>query len=584
MGSKVLVTTRNEEVAKTPNTPENGIHRLGVLSDEACWLLLQRIALCGRSEGDCAQYKDVGMKIVHKCKGLPLAAKTLGGLLCGKNSLEEWENVLHSETWELEKIEVELFPHLLLSYNELSPSLKRCFSYCAVFPKDTHIKVEEVIRRWMALGYLGSDIGSGGGDMELRGRQYFDNLAMRSLFQDFEKDENDGEKIMSFKLHDIVHDFSQYLRNNSVEAGTKTKTSCQACSPQLVSQVKEYRSCLKWKRDSRKKTICSELYNLQTLLLRYCNLQGIPRGIGNLINLRHLDLSHNQSLEELPMKIWNLINLRHLDLSWNKSIKELPREIGNLINLRHLDLSWNKSLKELPESICDLRELQTLNIELCDSIPSLPQGIHHLVKLKHLHNYGTDSIKQFPQGLAHLTCLRALRIFRVGKDMGRLGWLKNLNRLRSLELRISLNGGLENTDVEDAREGELRNKEYLQTLDIFFEKMRGKDEVEDCVRIDAIDALQPHPNLQILSISWFKGSRLPGWIASPVNQVKYIRLSDFDNLLSLPPLGILPCLEEIEIISMHELRQWDVNFLESPQQQSQSQGTPIVLLMCTFPS
>ncbi|GFP95098.1 putative disease resistance protein rga1 [Phtheirospermum japonicum] len=521
MGSKVLVTTRKEKVAKTLDTPENGIHRLGVLSDEACWLLLQRIALCGRSEGDCAQYKDIGMKIVDKCKGLPLAAKTLGSLLRCKNGLEEWENLLRSETWELkEVIEVELFPHLLLSYNELSPSLKRCFSYCAIFPKDTNIKVEEVIRQWMALGYLGSDIGSGGGDMELRGRQYFDNLAMRSLFQDFEKDENDGEQIMYFKLHDIVHDFARYLRNIGVEAGTKKKTSCQACSPQLVSQVKEYRSCFKWTRDS---PICVCLSSLRVLNLQDSGIPQLPREIGNLINLRHLNLSDNESL------------------------KELPGEIENLINLRHLDLSRNRSLRKLPESICGLRELQTLNIDHSRSIPGLPQGIHRLVNLKHLHNVYTDFIEQFPQGLAHLTCLRTLSEFRVGKNVGRLGLLKNLNRLTgSLELRIS------SIDVEDAWEGELRNKEYLQNLTISFDY--DIDEVEDCVWMDVIDALQPHPNLQELIIWDFKGSRLPGWIASPINQVKFIRLSRADHSSSLPPLGKLPCLEKIEIYKMDELR------------------------------
>ncbi|GFP94630.1 putative disease resistance rpp13-like protein 1 [Phtheirospermum japonicum] len=376
-------------------------------------------------------------------------------------------------------------------------------------------------------------------------------------------------------------------------------------------------------------TICSELYNLQTLLLSNCNLQEIPRGIGNLINLRHLDLSENESLKELPREIgnlinlrhldlnsnesleelpreignlinlrhldlnnnesleelpreignlinlryldlssngslkelpremWSLVNLRHLDLSYNTSLKELPREMENLINLRHLDLSSNGSLKELPESICGLRELKTLNITLCDRISSLPQGIHRLVNLKHLH---TDSIMQFPQGLAHLTCLHTLSEFWVGKNVGKLGWLKNLNRLSgSLILRISLNGGLENTDVEDAREGELRNKEYLQELDItFYEDI---DEVEDCVRMGVIDALQPHPNLQKLSIWNFKGSRLPGWIASPINQVKNIRLINFDHLSSLAPLGILPFLEEIDIFFIHEMRFVGCEFL-----------------------
>ncbi|GFP94612.1 putative disease resistance protein rga1 [Phtheirospermum japonicum] len=500
MGSKVLVTTRNEKVAEMLDTLENEIHRLGVLSDEACWLLLQRIALYGRSEEDCAKYKDIGMQIVGKCRGLPLAAKTLGGLLRRKNNLEEWENVLNSETWELkEVIEVELFPHLL--------------------------------------------IGSDGGNMEPKGRQYFDNLAMRSLFQDFEKDENDGKQIMSFKLHDIVHDFAQYLRNNGVE----TKTGCQVCSLQLVSQVKEYRSCLNWNTDS---PVCDCLVSLRVLNLKG---SGIPKGIEKFIHLRWLDLSHNRNnfegLETICSKLYNLqtLFLQYCDL------QEIPKEIGNLINLRHFDLSHNESLKELPESICDFRKLQTLNIECCDSISSLPQRIHDLKNLKHLHNCITDSIKQFPQGLSHLTCLCTLSEFRVGKNVGRLGWLKNLNRLSgSLKLRITLNGGLENTDVEDAREGELRNKEDLQELYISFDAEMG--EVEDRMRVDVIDALQPHPNLKKLSISCFKGSRLPDWIALPNNQVKYIRLHELKHLSSLPPLGILPCLEEIEIDRIREMR------------------------------
>ncbi|KAL8497118.1 hypothetical protein ACS0TY_020700 [Phlomoides rotata] len=57
---------------------------------------------------------------------------TLGSLLRFKSSLDEWENVLNSEIWEMEEAKVDIFPHLLLSYNELSPTLKRCFSYCAV--------------------------------------------------------------------------------------------------------------------------------------------------------------------------------------------------------------------------------------------------------------------------------------------------------------------------------------------------------------------------------------------------------------------------------------------------------------------
>jgi hypothetical protein len=60
---------------------------------------------------------------------------------------------------------------------------------------------------WMALGYIDSKE-----NMEIIGIDYFENLAFRSFFQNFEKDE-DG-KIIRCKMHDIVHDFAQLMSKN----------------------------------------------------------------------------------------------------------------------------------------------------------------------------------------------------------------------------------------------------------------------------------------------------------------------------------------------------------------------------------
>jgi hypothetical protein len=61
---------------------------------------------------------------------------------------------------------------------------------------------------WMAQGYIDSKE-----NMEIIGREYFENLAIRSFFQDFEKDEDDGQ-IRGCKMHDIVHDFAQLMTKN----------------------------------------------------------------------------------------------------------------------------------------------------------------------------------------------------------------------------------------------------------------------------------------------------------------------------------------------------------------------------------
>jgi hypothetical protein len=60
---------------------------------------------------------------------------------------------------------------------------------------------------WMAQGYLKE---TSGGDMELVGEQYFQVLAARSFFQDLKA----YQEVIRFKMHDIVHDFAQYMTKN----------------------------------------------------------------------------------------------------------------------------------------------------------------------------------------------------------------------------------------------------------------------------------------------------------------------------------------------------------------------------------
>ncbi|XP_011072641.1 putative disease resistance protein RGA1 [Sesamum indicum] len=604
-GSKILVTTRSERVARVMRTTET--YHLGQLSDEDCWLLMKRLALFGRNEENYEELQRIGQKIAEKCKGLPLVAKVLGSLLRLKDTAEEWENILDNEIWQLEEAEVDLFPHLFLSYNELSPTMKQCFSYCAIFPKDWRIDVKKLIRMWMALGYLGSPGSTT--DLELKGKEYFNNLRMRSFFQDFEE----YGDIVYCKMHDVVHDFAQFLRKNKGHNRTDNKLDARTNSS-LVTQVKVYRSLFCQKEvpcelfdfathvrvlslcgcklhdiprgiddlihlryldlsDSHGLTaqvfrsIC-QLYNLQILDLHLCGLKEIPREIGNLINLRYLDLSDNQlktelpqtisqlhnlqtlcltncnlkeiptgigdliglrnlnlrnnKLKEIPREIGNLIELRNLDMS-NNELKEIPREIGNLIRLRNLNLRSNKDIKELPETMCNLCDLQNLNLVECERFSRLPEGIEGLVSLRHLHYSDSSILYRIPQGLEKLTGLQTLRVLYAGRDWSKLGYLKELDQLSGyLRLIISLD---DREDVDDARKSKLMNKIQIEELEIVFTDAMGRTEEDELLRNEALEALQPPPNLRRLMISCYEGTKFPGWINSSFNHLTSLQIS-----------------------------------------------------------
>ncbi|KAK2984496.1 hypothetical protein RJ640_014586 [Escallonia rubra] len=99
-GSKILVTARNEMIAKMMSSAHT--IQLGQLSRQDCWSLFSRIAFSGRSKEEYEQLKDIGRKIADRCKGSPIAAKTVGRLMRFKNTAQDWQDVL-DDIWEWEE-------------------------------------------------------------------------------------------------------------------------------------------------------------------------------------------------------------------------------------------------------------------------------------------------------------------------------------------------------------------------------------------------------------------------------------------------------------------------------------------------
>ncbi|XP_060673817.1 putative disease resistance protein RGA3 [Ziziphus jujuba] len=178
------------------------MHELFGLPEDDYWSVFKHRAFGNKSEERPSLVK-IGKEIFRKCKGNPLAAKTLGSLLRSKSEEKKWVSVKESELWNLPQGESSILPALKLSYLHLSIKLRRCFAFCAMFPKDYRIVKETLIHLWIA-----NDLISSKGNMEVEeiGNKICKELYSRSFFQDAI-----DEGLGCFKMHDLVHDLAQSI-------------------------------------------------------------------------------------------------------------------------------------------------------------------------------------------------------------------------------------------------------------------------------------------------------------------------------------------------------------------------------------
>ena len=145
----------------------------------------------------------IGMDIVEKCQGVPLAIKTIGRILYFKTTKVEWLDIKNNELTDVTQPKNGLLPVLKLSYDHLPSYLKCCFAYCSLFPKNYLIDKSTLIQLWIAQGFIQSP--EKNKELEDIANKYFMDLHWRSFFQEVEKDEGINTK---FKMHDLIHDLA----------------------------------------------------------------------------------------------------------------------------------------------------------------------------------------------------------------------------------------------------------------------------------------------------------------------------------------------------------------------------------------
>ncbi|XP_022745578.1 putative disease resistance protein At3g14460 isoform X2 [Durio zibethinus] len=462
--SKIFVTTRSERVASIMKTVQTC--PLGILSDGDCGKILAKHAFV---DGIPSMHRDLEViveAIAKRCKGLPLAAKALGGLLRW-NDADEWNEILDSDLWDkLEKEGTTIPPSLRLSYYYLPSNLKRCFACCSIFPKDYEFKKEELILVWMAEGLLHISQK----DSNAEGNKYFKDLAFRSFFQQSTRDKS------CFVMHDLISDLAKSISGEFVCRLEGSGGSFEiAKNTRHLSNVQEQYDVLrKFKTLPEAKSLRTFL-TLESSSFRPC------------VTSQLLDL------------LTKCRCLRVLSLAKYRNVNELPEEIGNLKYLRYLNLSQTL-IKCLPNSLSTLYYLQTLILFECLELVKLPKDMCRLINLQHLDIRKTE-LARMPEGMDKLKDLRILTDFVLDDQNG--SSINELGKLKHLRGSLAILG-LENVaHARDAKDANLKDKKDLKELELLWSS--DHDNIDKRREKEVLEQLEPHTNLERLVIRRYRG-------------------------------------------------------------------------------
>ncbi|KAK9205495.1 hypothetical protein WN943_015762 [Citrus x changshan-huyou] len=517
--SKMIVTTRNSSVASTMGAVEQ--YNLKPLSNKDCWSIFMMHAYEGKDINAVSISESFRKRVVAKCGGLPLAAKTLGGLLRSKGD-DEWDEILNSSILDLPQSGI--LSVLRLSYYYLPSHLKRCFAYCAILPKDYEIEEKELVSLWMAEGII-QQSRNNSKQPEVLGREYFQDLLSRSILQP------SSSNTSTFVMHDLVHDLARWVSGDTSfrwEEANKTVTP--------VPKVRHFAYDLSLHISKGKFEVLHEVQHLRTFL---------PLSISSF---RGYSMNNVVFSDLLP----RCVKLRVLSFTGHYINKFPTRSMSGLKHLRYLNLSatW---IRKIPESVCSLINLQILLLRCCFYLRKLPSNIRKLINLRRLDIMGACLIKEMPFGIKELKNLQVLSNFIVGTGTRSSG-LKDLKRLTLLNGELCISR-LENVnDPREAKEAALWEKKNLETLALLW-RSKFDSSRREVLEESVLDVLKPYPNIKKLTIMCYGGQRFPSWIGDPsFSVIEVLKLENCENCTSLPSLGLLSSLKHLTVKGLTKLK------------------------------
>ncbi|KAK3420029.1 hypothetical protein EUGRSUZ_G00806 [Eucalyptus grandis] len=584
IGCKLLLTSRDRDILKS----EMGCDKdflLGGLEEEEAKRLFEKFA--GDKVND-NEFKPLVNEALHKCAGLPFLIVSMAKYFKGVG-LPEWKIALKQIKLSKNKhLRGVINDMLQLSYDRLKGEEKSLLALCVVYGT-SNPSFENLVRYGIGWGLFREDDNIE--DARDRLRLEIRTLQASSLL--LENGDAYGFKIhdlvrefvasVAFRDHPLL--VLKDKDKSIMELSNDKLKSCRAiCFPYVdINELPQELDCpelqifLLFKYDKSLKISDSLFYSMKKLMV--LNLTGIhltcfPSSFQFLESLHTLCLDCC-SLDDVAI-LGKLKGLQILSFA-NSDIHRLPREIGQLAELRLLDLNRCYKLKIIESGVLrNLFKLEELFMKntfdqwnvVEQTLPTNASLIelNHMKKLHTLH-LSIPSLSMLPKDLN----VEKLTKYEIRIGYGRTWW-HECKGMRTLELKLdplsdvlakgfiqSISGttnylrldefnGCEQSICSLSRKGfpELKHLEVTNSSSIQYILRSPSHTYYETLELLLLENLITLEKICTNNIS-----------SKSFNTLKVVRVKSCDKMEVLFPLSVLkglPRLEEIEVVDCKLMR------------------------------
>ncbi|XP_028789775.1 probable disease resistance protein At5g66900 [Neltuma alba] len=412
--SRILVTSRTEMKAAGSRC------LMKLLSDEDAEKLLRHFLPSSDIDLD-PDTRQILLEVLERCKGLPLAIKSVGHELRGKGTVQALRQV--QSKWSQGHSILDSHQDLLARLQDsVDESHREYFMDLGLFPEDEKIPITVLIDMWSELHHLNepASLPAMAITQELIAMNLAADIKVRRMVG--REDLDDYYNNYFLEQHDLFRELAIHMsKQGPLESRERL----------IIDMFGNQTNPPEWWPEQQQRVVAPTILSISTdqnMTPDWCNIQAAGTVV-LILNLKTAEYT-------LPEFINEMENLKVLIVTNYKRCKTDLRSLeplGSLLSLKRIRLQQVsipslcdlKNVHKLSLYMCDVKEafenssidlseampkLEDLSIEYCEDLVKLPTGLCNIVIMKNLTISGCNKFIRLHEEIGKLGNLELLRI------------------------------------------------------------------------------------------------------------------------------------------------------------------------------